>query len=310
MSTVAIVMSTYNGHEYIIEQIESILAQDYTDFNLFVRDDGSSDNTLEILQKLATRDSRIKLVFDKVGQTNSNKGFGESFSIAIGQAMAQGDFSYFAFCDQDDYWEPTKLSHAVAAMENSDMKRPTLYASNYYICDSNLQVQGTFADSTPLKNVTFENLFFEGVFPGFTIVINKVLARKAFSHLDMGDIYYHDKWVTLIAMGLNGKLMYDVTPLAKYRRHEGAASSTNLGPVKKLKWRIDKVLNGDFCPRTKAMLVTFKELFYKQVSYDIRDFLDTFTKRGRLARLFYRKRLRRSFGGEILLRIIILLGKL
>ena len=65
MSKVAIIMSTYNGHEYIKEQIASILSQAYTDFTLFIRDDGSTDDTVLILQSLAITDSRIKLIIDE-----------------------------------------------------------------------------------------------------------------------------------------------------------------------------------------------------------------------------------------------------
>mgnify|MGYP002623472414 FL=1 len=303
-------MSTYNGHEYIKEQIASILSQAYTDFTLFIRDDGSTDDTVLILQTLAITDSRIKLIIDEPGHPNNNLGFGESFSGAMQHAMSIGAFDYYAFCDQDDYWDENKIKRAVNSLDTCDQSLPTLYACNYYICDSKLTIISQGTSGSPMKNVTFENMFFEGVFPGFTIVINRTLAMIAFSKVDSAQIYYHDKWVSLITLGLDGKIIYDHTPLAKYRRHESVASSTGKGAFAKLKWRIDKVLNGDFCPRTRQMLHCYKDAFYRKMNYDIRDFLDVFTGTNRIKKLFFNKRLRRSISGEILLRFIILLGKI
>ena len=132
----------------------------------------------------------------------------------------------------------------------------------------------------------------------------------AVSNIASTDIYYHDKWVSLIALGMGGEIFYDEVPHAKYRRHDAASSSTNLGPIAKLKWRIDKVLNGDYCPRTKKMLKEYQRLFYDASSDDIKFFLDVFVNGSRLKKLFFFKPLRRSLSGEILVRIIILIGKL
>lgn len=311
MTTLAVIMSTYNGSKYIKEQVDSILSQSFKDFTLFIRDDGSTDNTVELLQELANADERIKLVFDdnENEHPNTNLGFGESFSRCAKEAL-KSDYKYFSFCDQDDFWEKEKLSLAVKHLDEMDVSSPNLFASNYYICDGELNITGNFCDGNPMDKVTFQNMFFEGVFPGFTIVINRTLAELAFMNSQASHIFYHDKWVSLIALGLKGSIKYCPTPLAKYRRHSEAASSTNLGFVKKLQWRINKVLNGDFCPRTKQMLISFKELFAGDVDADIFKFLKTFTGKSKLKKLFYKGRLRRSLSGEILLRLIILLGKI
>ncbi len=313
MANVAVIMSTYNGQKYIKEQIISILNQDYSDFEIIIRDDGSTDDSFALVESMSMHDSHITSVFDNKSSLdtgNTNIGFGGSFSAAAKYALEKTDCKYIAFCDQDDYWEPNKLSEAIAALSNADENKPALFASNYYICDQDLNVNGTFSEESPMKKVTFQNMFFEGVFPGFTIVINRKLAELAFSKDSSKDVYYHDKWVSLIALGLGGTITYSPKPLAKYRRHDSAASSTNLGFTKKLQWRINKVLNGDFCPRTHQMLLSFNELFADQVSTEIKDFLQVFTGNSKLRKLTYPKHLRRSPSGELLLRIIILLGKL
>ncbi len=309
MATLAVIMSCYNGHKYIKEQIDSILAQSFSDIRLFIRDDGSSDDTPDILKSYADSDSRVELVFDEAGKPNKNKGFGGSFSSCARYALFHSDFKYMAFCDQDDYWEKDKLSTAVSFLEK-DHEKPALFASNYYICDDSLNVNGTFNDGNPMEKVTFQNMFFEGVFPGFTMVMNRRLAELAFNNSETSQIYYHDKWVSLICLGMGGDIHYSATPLAKYRRHSEAESSTNLGFAKKLKWRINKVLNGDFCPRTKQMLISFKLLFADEMDENTNAFLDVFTGSSKTRKLFYPMKLRRSASGEILLRLIILLGKL
>ena len=311
MATIAIVMSTYNGQTFLEEQIKSILEQSYPDFTLYIRDDGSSDDTLSIINKMAATDSRINVISDATATANSNVGFGASFASTAAFALTDdSDFKYLAFCDQDDVWEAGKLQAAVDKLSDLDSNLPALFASNYYICDEVLNVTGTFCDSNPMDKVTFQNMFFEGVFPGFTLMINRCLAELAFLNDYSRDIYYHDKWVSLIALGLGGSIVYDTTPLAKYRRHSAAASSTNLGMMAKIKWRIGTVLNGDFCPRTRMMLACFNQLFSDKVDASIRDFLQLFTSKNTFKKLLYPKALRRSVSGEILLRIIILLGKL
>ena len=311
MATIAIVMSTYNGQTFLEEQIRSILGQSFSDFRLYIRDDGSSDDTISIINRLAKDDSRITVVSDDASGHNKNIGFGGSFAVAGAFALADDkEIKYLAFCDQDDVWETGKLHAAVDKLSGVNPDTPGLFASNYYICDENLNVNGTFCDSNPMDKVTFQNMFFEGVFPGFTLVINRCLATMAFLNDYSKDIYYHDKWVSLIALGLGGEIIYDATPLAKYRRHSAAASSTNLGMMAKIKWRINTVLNGDFCPRTRMMLECFNKLFSDRVDTSTRDFLKLFAGKNRMKKIFYPKALRRSVSGEILLRIIILLGKL
>ena len=306
MSKTAIIMSSYNGRAYIKDQVDSLLNQTCSDIKIYIRDDGSSDGTYQLLQELYCHEKRLTLLPDD----HKNLGFGASFSAVMNYALSSDeDFDYFAFCDQDDYWEKDKIATAQKAMDAMDESRPGLFACNYYICDSDLKIQGTFCDSDPMDGVTFENLAFEGVFPGFTLVINRKLAQMAFS-TNFSDIYYHDKWVSLIALGTGGQIVYEKKPLARYRRHTSAASSTDLGLIAKLKWRIEKVLKGDFCLRTLNMLRCYRNSFYDISSPEMRDFLDVFTEKSRLKKLTFKKRLRRSLSGELMLRLIILMGKI
>lgn len=306
MSSVAIIMSSYNGRDYIKDQVDSLLAQTLDNIQVFIRDDGSTDGSRQLIEQTYRDKPQVTLLPDE----GINLGFGASFAKAMKHALSDSHhYDYFAFCDQDDYWLPEKIETAIRALDALDKNKPLLFSSNYYICDQNLQGDVSLDKDNPMAHVTFDNLAFEGVFPGFTLVINRKLAELAFE-TNPSDIYYHDKWVSLIALGLGGQIIYEKRPLARYRRHGSAASSTDLGLLAKLRWRIDKVLKGDFCLRTQNMLKSYKDLFYSDSSPEIKHFLDVFTGDNRFSKLFFPKRLRRSLTGELMLRFIILLGKL
>ena len=95
-SKVVVLMSTYNGEKYIQEQLESILTQTYHNIKIYVRDDGSSDQTLEILKKYENENKIILL-------KGTNKGFIGSFLTLLKECE---EADYYAWCDQDDIWLP------------------------------------------------------------------------------------------------------------------------------------------------------------------------------------------------------------
>ena len=97
---ISIAMATYNGSKYLSEQIDSILSQTYSDFELVVTDDCSTDDTFSILSYYASMDSRIRIY-----ENESNLGFRDNFAKAIG--LCVGD--YVALSDQDDIWLPNHL---------------------------------------------------------------------------------------------------------------------------------------------------------------------------------------------------------
>ena len=99
---VNILMSTYNGQQFLAEQIRSIQEQSYTDWTLFIRDDGSSDNTKEILKDFEHQDSRIHLIDN---DKSDNLGVIKSFHKLVNHDRAD----YYFFSDQEDVWLPNKL---------------------------------------------------------------------------------------------------------------------------------------------------------------------------------------------------------
>lgn len=112
-----ILLSTYNGERYLAEQLDSILAQTYTDWRLYVRDDGSNDSTIDILRRYANaHPKQIQLSLE-----NNNLGACASFERLLAQ---HGGADYYAFCDQDDIWMPDKLSICVEEMQRQEQFQP------------------------------------------------------------------------------------------------------------------------------------------------------------------------------------------
>lgn len=127
MRNILVLMSTYNGEKYLKEQIDSILAQKNVEVTIRVRDDGSTDGTIRILEE-----------YQKCGKLNwyssTNMGPAKSFLDLVYNAPLKYD--YYAFCDQDDYWKEDKLYKAIERLEHFDDK-PALYHCELEIVDEN-----------------------------------------------------------------------------------------------------------------------------------------------------------------------------
>lgn len=128
---VSIIMPSYNSAQYIAESIESIIAQSYTDWELIICDDASSDNTVEIIEKFIPQDNRIKLL-----RLLSNQGAAVARNRALDYAVGR----YIAFCDSDDRWRIDKLAKQLEFMKAKGVK---VCYSSYIECNEvgeNMQV--------------------------------------------------------------------------------------------------------------------------------------------------------------------------
>ncbi len=115
-----VLLSTYNGERYLGELLSSLAAQDLDAFTLMVRDDGSSDKTLQILKENQTT-AKYDL---QILPSDEHLGAAKSFLRLL--AEAGDDFDFYAFCDQDDVWLPGKLSSAVNKLKQIPAKYPCL----------------------------------------------------------------------------------------------------------------------------------------------------------------------------------------
>ncbi len=207
--TIGIVMATYNGERYLREQIGSLQSQTYPHWHLYVRDDGSKDNTVSLVKSLGQQDPRITLIQDDLG----NLGFNLNFY----QALQASKEDYIAFCDQDDVWAPTKLEKLLIAMQQLETKAkiPALVHSEAEIVDSNLNLIkskfiGKRGTVTGIKGIIFANAV-----QGASMMINRSLADLVIPVKPKVPFDFH----IAIISELKGKRAFLEEPLSKYRQH-------------------------------------------------------------------------------------------
>lgn len=215
-------MATYNGGQYIGEQLQSLMDQSHLPFELVVGDDGSSDATTRIIE-----DFRARAPFPvSVLRNKTNLGYARNFLEAA--RRCNGD--WIAFCDQDDVWLPGKLAEAARAIEQT----PTscIILQNAWLYDATLSSSGRkFPNSLTagLHNRVSQYGFW--VWLGFL----QTVRRDVLSLWDGGPLprnyfpdhaeYSHDKWTCLIANAIGGIVVLD-EPVALYRRHEAALTGS------------------------------------------------------------------------------------
>lgn len=229
MKSIAVLMSTYNGERFLREQIDSVLTQKNVDVHLFVRDDGSSDETLNILNEYSEK----KML---EWYSDVNMGPAKSFLKLLYNI---GNYDFFAFCDQDDVWLPTKLYEAIETINNENS--PALYCSDTMLVDANL---------TPIRkaNLTAKGNFFESLVSnpvtGCTMVINKKL-RDLVVKYKPSVIDMHDWWIYRVCMAVDGYFYFDKTPHILYRQHDNNVVGGISSKKKKYKKRIQSLFDNN-----------------------------------------------------------------
>ena len=210
---ISIAMTTYNGERFITEQLDSILAQTYSDFELVICDDGSKDSTRNQLQKYADNDSRIKLYFNE-----QNLGFIKNFEKAIG--LCTGDF--IAMADQDDIWTTDHLEVLVNNIGNH-----YLICSNAELVDYDGNSLGDFVRAPSFsiaENMSDQIIqqLVRNTVQGCTALFRKELLQ--FAMPIPAEAIAHDAWLGDIAClvpntnGLEG-ITYIPNVTLKYRQH-------------------------------------------------------------------------------------------
>ena len=297
---VAILMSTYNGERYLTEQVDSLLSQTYENIEIYIRDDGSKDRTVEIIKKYQEKNTNIKLIEGK------NLGFMDSFFELL---KACDNADYYAYCDQDDVWMEDKIERAVKFLEKTDQNKPVLYFSNsdYYDTEMNF-----LATAEKNKIYSFRNSLVECVTQGMTMVINN-FTRETIIKNKPENCLYHDWWTYMICSGF-GEIIYDDKSLVKYRRHNKSVTVEGKNPFELFIFRIKKFIVGDSLKQIKKQWKEYERFYYKELSEENKKLLKLFTHKYNffiaLRKTFYPKRFRRKMVDELSVRILFLIGRL
>ena len=131
---IAILMATYNSSQFIREQLDSLYSQSYMDWELYIHDDGSNDNTLDIIEQYSQRYKNIRVI----GKEVKALGPKNNFMFLLNNA----DADYYLFCDHDDVWFPNKIELTIQQIkknEIADRSNPVLFHSDLHIVDTELK---------------------------------------------------------------------------------------------------------------------------------------------------------------------------
>lgn len=216
---VAILLCTYDGQQYLAEQLDSIEGQTYPQWDIWASDDGSVDNTRDLLEIYQNKWGGHLFI-----QTGPKKGFAANFLSLIINPTISAD--YYAYSDQDDIWEADKLSRALTWLETISPHIPAMYCSRTkYINQDGVELGLSTNFSGPLG---FRNALAQSIAGGNTMVFNQAardLVAKTPIH---EDVVSHDWWTYLLVTGNGGHVYFDQYPTVRYRQHGNNIAGQNI----------------------------------------------------------------------------------
>jgi glycosyltransferases involved in cell wall biogenesis len=298
MQSVVVIMSTYNGSKHVVKQLDSIFAQKGVDVSVFVRDDGSKDNTIAILEEYAK--THTVIIFK-----GENVGWERSFLLALEKAS---EADYYAFSDQDDIWFENKLLSAIKALEQCRQEL-VMYHCNKISVDEGL---------TPLPHqikriarpLNRENAIIQEYAQGCSIVINNKTKRFIVERIPSQKIA-HDYWIGLLCY-LFGKVIYNDGKFFYHISHGTNASSEGhlLKSWKERLYRFKSKQPIYYFPCDDLLRLCNDRLSNqdKEFIYRLKNYKISF--KDKMSLMFSRSFVRTSILGTISLKLSILLNRL
>jgi glycosyltransferase involved in cell wall biosynthesis len=207
---VAILLTTYNGQNFLEEQLESILKQTYSNYHLWISDDGSIDNTLPIIKFYKQKFNNLTLLH------GPKRGFNVNFFELTNNINIKADYYFWA--DQDDIWFSNKIERAISFLQQYDQKSPSLYSCNAIIIDKYKNNFG-YTYNYQIKKFNFANSLVQPLAGGNTMCFNS----SARDLICLGVYLYpafYDWWAYQIISGCDGNIIFDDNPMIFYRQHD------------------------------------------------------------------------------------------
>jgi glycosyltransferase involved in cell wall biosynthesis len=250
--TVHILLATYNGAQFLTEQLESIARQTHSSWTLTISDDGSTDNTLALVAQFAKRITQPLTVLQGPQQKSSTR----NFCHLIQNAPAAEASDLYAFCDQDDVWLDNKLERAVQWHAQQQSHAVRLYCSRTQFVDEQLKPIGLSPGIQ--RTPSFGNALVQNIASGNTMVMSHdvLLAQKK---VKPEHSVWHDWTTYLVATALGGMVCFDDEPSLLYRQHGGNVIGSNNGLAAQIK-RFQPLLQGRYKAWTDANIAAFKDL--------------------------------------------------
>lgn len=239
---VHILMCTRNGARWLPAQLDSLCAQTYPDWVLWVSDDGSGDDTRAILEDFAARHpGRVAAILEGPGQ-------GSAANFLSLLCHPDLPAAHVALCDQDDVWLPHKLSHAMAQL------RPMAgqacgWSGRFRVCQFPSEATSGQKEYLPapwLRGPSLGNAVVQNIMSGHTLTLTPealALIRRA----GPVRVPHHDWWIYLVLMACGARAVIDPEVVLHYRQHGQNALGRRTGlraRLARLEWLLDDTMRG------------------------------------------------------------------
>jgi len=220
--SVAILLSTRNGAAFLAEQLQSLLSQSHTDWQIFWRDDGSQDRTPDMMRDFAQTAGA-----DRVVDLNDNAGHVGITASFLGLLRRAPRDRLVAFADQDDVWLPNKLARGVASLGQVPANQPSLYCARQHLVGPDL---------TPIRlsaqvhgEIGFPHSMTQNIATGCTVMLNQ-RAASLLAEARAPGATLHDWWAYVLVSAAGGQVIADDEPTVLYRQHAHNAVGVPLSP--------------------------------------------------------------------------------
>lgn len=212
---VSIICPAFNADKFIQETIDSVIKQTYTNWELIIVDDGSTDNTADIVKNNSVVDNRIKYIWQKNGKQ------GKARNAAL--KVAKG--TLIAFIDSDDVWLPNKLEHQINLLNNTNAD--LIFGYSYLIKNNQFSVEtigkgkGIYQGNSAIELLLYHHAF----------IMSTILTKKSIIDSVNGfgedEIYqYCEDWHFWLKLALNNFIFFtDCNPVMYYRLHQNSATA-------------------------------------------------------------------------------------
>lgn len=271
--TIAILMAVYNGEKYLREQIDSIISQSSKNWTLYIRDDGSVDGTISIIEEYARKYSNIVRVSDNERGLGCNGNFLKLLEIV--------ESEYYMFCDQDDVWMENKVELFLKSIKKEETLHrgmPILMFSDQAVCDQNLRVMTTSQwkklHINPWLFSSYNYVCVNCIIAGANTIFNHQTKKLIFP-LVKNELYY-DHWIA-INVSKHGWIGVIDMPLRYYRLHKEQVLGTSLDSslkhfsgIKKIISQLKYYQNDIRMLKSVGYKPRYKFYLYKFLSYLVR----------------------------------------
>lgn len=299
---IAVLLATYNGAEFLAQQLESILQQSYSNFVIVIRDDGSTDNTAELIRSFASEyPDRVHPIAIQAVKRGARDNFSTLIAYVLNNKTLLGlDHSYMMFSDQDDIWQSTKMEQQARLMfkiEVAGTDTPVLVHSDLHVVNEKLEpVADSFLRYQGLstKRNSFGQMLVSNLVTGCTMFINEALAEKAAPIPT--EAVMHDWWLGLVATAY-GKIVFLPAQLVDYRQHKNNALGaikynptklTDAGLLSKVIFPAHTPLFVDVATQAEAFLARFHDRLTYRQRVSLRMTIGLRSKTGHLQRVLFR----------------------